>query len=414
MSETTNRSDLAEALVHEYIRSRRADLREKIISEFSDTVERVARKYSGFEAQEDLVQVGYIGLLNALSLFEPAKGVRFNTYATHLIAGSIKHHLRDKTKIIREPAWLQEVRHKVNRTAAQLHQELARTPTAEEIATKAEITSETVREVLSTDELFKVTSIHTPSNSEEDDDEIEMSDDCRDMDHFEERMVLQRAIGELRELEQKVLSLFHFHSLNQTEIATQLGISGNYVSHILRQSLSKLRTILAKEERHERVLHRQASAFKSDVIDDATGAYTETYFWARLEEECSRAACEGTEVGLVRVEFNGLDQLRNFYGPDTFENFLADAAAFLADSVRRLDIVGREGESGFAIILPSAGQSVTVVRDRIASRLATWMHRWSAGVTVKIGEAYYPKCGRNARRLKEKAVLGKLDESKAA
>ena len=158
MSDTQSRSDIAESHVLEYVRTKNPEIRDRIIGLYSDMVERIARRYSGLEAQEDLVQVGYIGLLNALSLFEPSKGVRFNTYATHLVAGAIKHHLRDRSKIIREPAWLQEVRHKTNRTAAQLQQELGREATPEEIADRAELPVTNVREVLATDDLFRVQS----------------------------------------------------------------------------------------------------------------------------------------------------------------------------------------------------------------------------------------------------------------
>src|SRR6185295_18582623 len=94
----------AEALVHQFVATKNADLRDEIVRQYTGLVERVARKYSGLEPFEDLVQVGYMGLLSALNMFEPSKGVRFNTYATHLVTGSIKHHLRDKAKIIREPA----------------------------------------------------------------------------------------------------------------------------------------------------------------------------------------------------------------------------------------------------------------------------------------------------------------------
>jgi RNA polymerase sigma factor (sigma-70 family) len=61
-------------------------------------VERTARRFSGLESQDDLVQVGFIGLLNALGKFDPNANVRFNTYATYLVAGEIKHYLRDGRK----------------------------------------------------------------------------------------------------------------------------------------------------------------------------------------------------------------------------------------------------------------------------------------------------------------------------
>src|SRR5438876_3983642 len=140
-----------------------------------------------------------MGLLNALSLFDTEKGVRFNTYATHLVTGSIKHHLRDRTKIIREPAWLQEVRHKVNRISSQLQHELGRTATDAEIGERAEITADLVREVLSTEDLFRVTSLTAPAQAEEEEnEELDFANECEDQLSVEERYVLEKAIGELR------------------------------------------------------------------------------------------------------------------------------------------------------------------------------------------------------------------------
>jgi RNA polymerase sigma-B factor len=404
----------AEALVQEFVKSRNPDLREEIVRQYTSLVERVARKYSGLEPFEDLVQVGFIGLLNALNMFEPSKGVRFNTYATHLVAGSIKHHLRDKSKIIREPAWLQEVRHKVNKAASQMLHELGRVPTDAEIGQRTDVTPQLVREVLSTEDLFKVTSLTSTASSDDDSDgdEIDLAEECADQLSVEERFVLENAIGELRDLERDVLQLFHFQSLSQTEIGQKLGISPNYVSHILRQSLSKLRTILNAEERNDRTLRRQMSNLSQDVIDETTEAYSEEYMMARLDEECARASCDSTTVAFIHVQFEGLDRLRQFYGAETVESFLRDACAFLRDGVRRLDIVGRCGDTGFGIVLPGAGEHVSVVYSRLQDRIVSWLCQESvarAGVVVLFGSAFYPNSGRNGKSLRNAAKLQPLN-----
>lgn len=417
MSDTQSRSDIAESHVLEYVRTKNPEIRDRIIGLYSDMVERIARRYSGLEAQEDLVQVGYIGLLNALSLFEPSKGVRFNTYATHLVAGAIKHHLRDRSKIIREPAWLQEVRHKTNRTAAQLQQELGREATPEEIAERADLPVTNVREVLATDELFRVQSLTSPSSSDEEEggDELDLADDCQHLLSFEDKVVLERAFSGLRELEQKVLYLFHFESMSQTEIAGQLNISGNYVSHIMRQSLAKLRNAITNEEKLDRTLQRQSSNLESGVVDDLTGAYTEEYLLRRLQEECSAAACENGFVGFVAIRFNGLEALQRFYGPDAIVQFLSDAAEFIRGSVRRLDMVGRMGATGFGVVLPGTGSAVAAVRERLEGRLLQWLNSGAAkaGVSVMIGDSHYPEAGRNGSQVAKAAELKPLEKRAA-
>lgn len=418
MSEGISRNDYAEAIVLEYVRTRRPELREKIVESYRDLVHRVARRYAGIELVEDLAQVGFTGLLNALGMYEPSKGVRFNTYATHLVAGSIKHYLRDRARIIREPAWLQEVRHKVNRMAAQIQQESGKPPTAELIAERTLVPVETVREVLATDDLFRVTSLSSSAGSDdEDSEELDLAGDDQEQLSVEDRMVLESALGELRELEQQVLYLFHFESLNQTEISSKLKISGNYVSHILRQSLTKLRQKLADEERRDLVLQRQANALQNDIMDAETGVYSETHVTSLLNEACTRAACAGEQVTLMRIEFSGLDRFGSFYGPDAVSAFLADAARFLRESVRRLDVVGRIGTQGFGIILPGTGDRGNAISSRVVNRLIAWAERTNlagSGVAISLGVSTYPEAGRNAASLVRAASLHPLSTDWAA
>lgn len=419
MSEELSRAEYAEHVVQEYLRTQREDLRERIVRLYTPMVERLARRYSGLDAHEDLVQAGYLGLLNALNMYEPDKGVRFTTYATHLIVGTIKHHLRDRSKIIREPAWLQEARHRVHKVASQFQQTHGREPTEEEIAESSGLPLETVQEVIQTEDLFRVASL-TPSLEGDEDGEGEderLSGESKELLAVEERLFLENLFGELRELERKVLYLFHFESLTQVEIADRLNISPNYVSHILRQSLAKLRALISREESRERLLERQAQAIPWDVTDPVTGVYSESYLRSRLDEECTRAACDGTAVGFIQVAFHNLDAFARFYGEQAVQSFYADAAVYLKNSVRRLDIVGRMGENGFGIILPGTGSVVKEVRARLAHRLLTWLSQGSAkraGVKVEMGEAYYPEGGRNGRRLIESIVMVPLEEEKAA
>jgi RNA polymerase sigma-B factor len=411
--------DSAEHWVCEYTKTRNPEIREKIIKRYSGMVERIARKYAGLEPIEDLVQVGKMGLLNALGLYEPTKGVRFNTYATHLVAGAIKHHLRDKTKLIREPAWLQEVRHKVNRVAAQMQQELGRPIDEYEVAQRCNLTVDLIREVWSTEELFKVSSLAVPTNNdvESETDEIDFADEDQESRNFEDRAVLEQAMSKLRDLERKVLQYFHFDAMSQTEIAERLEISPNYVSHILRQSLAKLRNILVKEERSDRLLTQQEESMPEGVWNDVAEQYSEAYLFGRLNEECQRASCNNSEVAFIRVAFEGLQQLGNFYGPEAVESFLRDAGAFLKDSLRRLDIVGCIGQNGFGVILPGAGQHVQAVHQRLTTRLKEWMRKSNvamAGVQVFIGAAYYPYNGRSAKKLLQEATLVKIEVERAA
>jgi RNA polymerase sigma-B factor len=412
MSEFLSLHQDSEGLVVRYLRDPKPDLKDLIMVQYASLVERIARRFSGIEPYEDLVQVGFIGLLNALSKFDPEAGVRFNTYATYLVAGEIKHYLRDRSQTIRHPAWLQELRHKVNRAGNMLQQTHGRPPTEREIADEIGVSESAVREVFQTQEMLRVASLDQAAQGEDEGtSEVEKLDAaafCPDQLSVEDRVVLEHAMQQLRELERQVLLHFHFDAMNQTEIANKLGISCNYVSHILRQSLAKLRKILTAEEQKDRVLKRQAEVIDYDVIDAATGAYTEAYFRTRLEEELHRASSEGNTVSLVLINFSGLDTMRSFYGEASVTDFMADAAEFFKGSVRRLDIVARYGEGGFGVILPSTGTNVALVRKRVLSKVKSWMSSKFAAngpVSVEVGEATAPRDGRNGTELLAAATL---------
>src|SRR6266576_2157798 len=122
-------------MLHEYRATRRPELRDRIVMQYTNLVESVARRFSGAaEPVEDLAQEGYIGLITAVDLYDPSKNVKFSTYATHFIIGQIKHYLRDRGKIIKEPAWLQELNQRISRAMESLAQKLSRPPTNLEIA----------------------------------------------------------------------------------------------------------------------------------------------------------------------------------------------------------------------------------------------------------------------------------------
>lgn len=420
MSESLEAHNDPEVLVARYLESKREDLRDLILVEYSAMVERLARRFAGIEPKEDLIQVGYIGLLNALGKFDPNAGVRFNTYATYLVAGEMKHYLRDRSQTIRQPAWLQELRTKVNKAASVLQSQLGRTPTERELAEHVGVSETSIREVYATQDMLKLASLDTnPQDDDGDSDgeRLDAADFCPEQLSMEDRLVLHAAMSQLRDLEQQVLVMFHFDMLNQTEIAARLGISCNYVSHILRQSLNKLRKILGEEADRERVLRRQAREVDYDVIDALTGAYTEAFFKTRLEEEVHRAGCGDGSVGVVVIQFEGLPTLRKFYGGASVDGFLSDAAEFLRTTVRRLDLVCRYGESGFAVILPSTGHSVPMVQKRLITRVTAWIEaKGSANspIKVSIGHRTFPEDGRNGRELMAGLSLNPVELPRAA
>src|SRR5579871_2345664 len=125
-------------------RVQRGDARakERLIEANMRLVINIAKNYHNCLVPfEDLVQEGAIGLMTAAERFDPTKGYRFSTYATHWIRQSISRALDNKSKAIRIPAHVSENLRKVDRTRALLFREQGEEPTTEQIAQRMGIST---------------------------------------------------------------------------------------------------------------------------------------------------------------------------------------------------------------------------------------------------------------------------------
>ncbi len=124
-------------------------LRHQLILMYRNLVVSLARRFlERGEMFDDLVQQGIIGLIYALDHFDPARGVRFTTFATPAILGEIRRYFRDKSWCIRVPRRMQELHQIINRRMDQLTQQYNRAPTYAEIANALNLSEEDVIEVI--------------------------------------------------------------------------------------------------------------------------------------------------------------------------------------------------------------------------------------------------------------------------
>ena len=193
------------------------------------------------ECPDDLFQVGCIGLIKAISNFDPTKNVRFSTYGVPMIAGEVRRYLRDNSAI-RVSRSIRDVAYKVLQTKELMQTELGREPTIEEIAKALELPEEDVSEAL--DAVCAPVSLYDPVYSDGG-DPLTVMDQVRDQrntdEQWMERITLRQAFRALGDREKKILRMRFFDGKTQMEVASALGISQAQVSRLEKGAISAMR-----------------------------------------------------------------------------------------------------------------------------------------------------------------------------
>ncbi len=241
-----------QCLLEEYAESHRPDVREQLIVLHLDLVSKIARQLAGRRPIiDDLIQVGYIGLMKAIERFEPDRQIAFSAYALPTIAGEMKRYLRDKGPIIHIPRQIQEQRLGLERAVDRLTQKLHRPPTDSEIAAELGWEEQRVNSVrasglarpLSLDRVLSEGA--SEPSSDPLGDLIPLVDD--DLARSEDRVILGRLIDRLSPRQRAILYLLFYEDLSQSEIGERLSISQMQVSRIARAALERLREELERE-----------------------------------------------------------------------------------------------------------------------------------------------------------------------
>ena len=193
------------------------------------------------ENLDDLFQVGCIGLIKAISNFDPDKQVRFSTYGVPMIAGEVRRYLRDNS-VIRVSRSIRDVAYRVLQCKEALITRLGREPTLEEISKELEIPLEEVSRAL--DAVCAPASLYDPVYSDGG-DPLTVMDQVRDTKNTEdgwmEHITLQNAFRALNDREKQILSLRFYDGKTQMEVASALGISQAQVSRLEKGAIGAMR-----------------------------------------------------------------------------------------------------------------------------------------------------------------------------
>lgn len=239
--ENEARNDRVTCLIEAY--RDRTDRRaiERILAMHDRILNCVVRRYAAFsdEPYEDLLQVGYVGLIKAVEGYHTDSGAKFSSYAYAMIDGELRHHLRD-TQLVKKPRWARSLYAGVSEATVRLTAELGRPPLVEEIASEVNVSPEGVLELM---KLYLDTNV---AFFDEREGKIDLSA-IRSLHHesfslpVEDRIQLEQALESLSELQRKVVYLFFYKDLSQTDIGRRLRLPQRKISRVIASSLKSLK-----------------------------------------------------------------------------------------------------------------------------------------------------------------------------
>lgn len=230
-----------------YSKNRTASLREQIIIEYAPLVKLVAGRlsmYLGYNVEyDDLVGYGVFGLIDAIDKFDYSKGIKFETYASLRIRGSILDQIRKMDWI---PRSLRQKQKKIDNAMNKLEVELGRPATDEEISKELGISEEeltnwqgqaNVSNIVSLDEFIEESGEKeaAPVNR----NPYEQPEDVIEKDEL--KKLLAESLQILTDKEKKIILLYYYEELTLKEISKILEVSESRVSQLHTKALKKMK-----------------------------------------------------------------------------------------------------------------------------------------------------------------------------
>ena len=224
---------------------------DEIVRRNQNLLHHILKRFSyASEPYEDLLQVANLGLIKAAQRFDAGRGVRFSTYATAIVDGELRHHLRDAL-LIRQPRWVKKVYAEIQAKSNELMHKLGRTPELGELAQAMNIEEDGILEVMGLYARIDLHSRDEPFLA----GELEAEADPHVMRSLhqqsfalpiEDRIALYDALDKLSAFQRRLVYLLFFKELTQTEAADELGLTQKKVSRESIKALGRLKQVLGR------------------------------------------------------------------------------------------------------------------------------------------------------------------------
>ena len=228
------------------------EIKEKLILAYAPLVKYVAGRlvmHIGAHVDyDDLISYGIFGLIDAIDKFDPEKNVKFETYASLRIKGSIIDSIR---KLDWVPRTLRQRNKQFEQAYAKLEEDFGREPTETELAEKLSLSLEETQELMRKSTVLSLISLDDyleqnyetafPANMVSPVDTPEAH-----MDKQELHQILTQTIEKLSEKEKKVVTLYYFEELTLKEISVIMGVSESRISQIHSKAMLRMQARLGR------------------------------------------------------------------------------------------------------------------------------------------------------------------------
>lgn len=212
----------------------------------------VARRYTGRGVQfMDLVQEGNMGLMRAVEKFDYRKGFKFSTYATWWIRQGMIRAIHDQARTIRIPVHMQDLMGKVSRASVELIDHLGRKPTPQEIAKRARLPLDKVRDALEINQRKFTVSLDEPIGEDEGaglgnliaDEEVGSPEETVILENASKQTRISLDILEPREelILRKRFGIGEYDEHTLEEVSRELGITRERVRQLQNRALKRLK-----------------------------------------------------------------------------------------------------------------------------------------------------------------------------
>tara|TARA_B100001029_G_C15062715_1_gene460040 strand:- start:2677 stop:3459 length:783 start_codon:yes stop_codon:yes gene_type:complete len=240
-----------ELIVREYFKTPSESTKSKVVTAFIPLVYKIVNRMnlpsSNILSKDDLVQIGLVGLIEALNRFDISAGIKFKSFAYTRINGAVIDEIR-KSGIISRGKLSKLIA--IEKITSRLSQDLGRDPIVIEICEKANITEDDYHQLMGIAQLSYTLSLDEKVEGNEDEEAMTRIESVKDKNiDTPEDLIMQdslkndvmECVKSLPDRERLALVLYYYEELTLQEIANVIGVSESRVSQILNKTLMKIR-----------------------------------------------------------------------------------------------------------------------------------------------------------------------------